>query len=253
MYNICFVIKHSRNLIKGDECSLLSCKFCGDKPIPDVAKYAKIYNLTRRVACLLCAEGSGDENDMYERWEGHTGPDKTIIYTSLDRPSIVKPIIHSVPVMTQIEQQLPPEEIKGWPSAMKQLEYELKREGEKVSIPHYMATHGYRMSAAIRLGLTFEMVIEDWNSIFVTKLFSASDLMEIGARFTRMVIAGLPLELFSTTGMDAPALNIIRFNYHAFCAAGGTKEQWDRIISGAGDNPFGYTWGYGTKFECCKK
>lgn len=255
MYNICYVIRNSRNSVLTNS-QLRSCKSCGDKIIafPEIAQFAKQYNLKRRIQCLLCPAET-PEFDIYETWEDHIGADATYICDVSERPAPIPPALYKGgSVMAQIERNLPVEEISGWPSAMAQLRYELAETTDHKSVTAFMSKHRYRMCDAIRLGLTFEMAVaypEDWHVMLVLQDFTASDLMAIGARFTRLVIAGMSLEAFSNAKMDAATLNIIRFNRHAFVAANGTKLQWDRIVQNAGENPFGYTWGIDSVFECC--
>ncbi len=256
MYNTCYVIRHSRTHLNSD-IELRACKACGDQILSkqEVAEAAKQFNLQRRVHCLRCPM-SLPESDVLETWEAHTGSDVSIVCdVSESLPQVPPALYFGGSVKGQIERGLPVDEVSGWPTAMAQLRYELLAEEHK-SVTSFMYKHNYRMCDAIRLGFTFEMAVaypEDWHMMLVVCVFTAKDLMAIGARFTKLVLAGMSLEMFSHSKMDAASLNIIRFNRHAFLAANGSKLQWDRIIENAGENPYNYTWGADSVFECCSR
>lgn len=240
---VCLAIRHARGLPLAPPGLCPPCRTAGKKL--DLAAAARTTNIVASLACPGCPRRS--ELDAVLAWERASGiadPPPDIINLP------VRSIDYTTPVADVARNIAGPasEHFKeGWPSPMARLEIELPAG----SVPSHVCT---KISAAdaVANGLTFEMIVatpEDWQTIFVHKYYSARQLASVGATFTRLVLAGLPLALFAAAGIDAPGLAILRFNRHAFDAAAGTPAQWTKIMQDARVPP-GQERQFGTEYRC---
>lgn len=240
---VCLAIRHARGLTTAPPGLCTQCRTAGKKL--DLAAAARATNIVASLTCPGCPPMS--ELDAVLAWERASGivdpppdiinlPDRSIDYTT--------PVAD---VARNIAGPAPDRFKEGWPTPMARLETELPTG----SVPSHVRT---KISAAdaVANGLTFEMIVatpEDWQTIFVHKYYSARQLASVGAIFTRLVLAGLPLVLFAAAGIDAPGLAILRFSRHAFDAAGGTPAQWTEIMKTAHVPPEQEKQ-FGTEYRC---
>ena len=240
---VCLAIRHARGLAIAPPGLCAQCRAAGKKL--DLAAAARTTNIVASLTCPGCPRRP--ELDTVLAWERASGitdpppeiinlPDRSIDYTT--------PVAD---VARNIAGPAPDRFKEGWPTPMARLETELPTG----SVPSHVRT---KISAAdaVANGLTFEMIVatpEDWQTIFVHKYYSARQLASVGATFTRFVLAGLPLALFAAAAIDAPGLAILRFNRHAFDAAGGTPAQWTEIMKTARVPPEQEKQ-FGTEYRC---
>jgi hypothetical protein len=138
-------------------------------------------------------------------------------------------------MLQQLETHVTPIGIVGHPTPLKQLCDELHATPQR-SLLTVLYTNHYTSEHAIMMGAEFGLITacgDDWDVILNKKFFTPYQLCHMGFTFTRMLLAGMDLDLFSYAGMDHEALHIIRFSIRAFRCAKGTKEQLDRILGGS--------------------
>jgi hypothetical protein len=121
-------------------------------------------------------------------------------------------------------------------------ENRIYRDSYYASAYTYMAHSKIELEDMITLGLKIHHVVDrdgrvDWKTIFSKESkFNASNLAKMGdtARFTEMLIKGMPLNMFMNAGYTYDHLAKLRFNYKAYVAAGGNEN--DKVIDVNGES-----------------
>lgn len=226
----------------------LCCKErCEEKVLEksDLAALCVHMNLARKLTCPGCT--NTDETQAIKTWQ-QLKDDDEIYY--LKESTILPGSPSSMTVKNQIIAGFSYETIQGYPTAMEALQIELKG----VSILHFLHKSKLLMSEAICLGLTYDMFAcgnANWHILFQTNYVKIDDFVALNINFTRLLISGMPISMFISDKLTAELLHAIQFNRHAFDAAEGTEEQWNRIMSIIGTK---HTFKWGVDYSCtvCK-
>lgn len=242
---ICFVVRNAQaQPFKG---SIRACQDkCKNRELSalEVARLSLQRNLSRTMVCPLC--GGPEESAAVFLWQQLTGEDEMLV---IHEPVCYPPAYSPIDVKTQLLQpDVVYSEVAGLPSAMAKLETELAG----LSLPAFLDKHAIPIAEAIKMGLTFEMIVgppENWKLMLEKKIYRPEHLVALGATFTRLLCAGMPLQMFIDSRMDVGALHMIQFNRHAFDAAGGTEEQWAQVLEVA-KNVKKMPFKFGAEYKC---
>jgi hypothetical protein len=207
-----------------------------------LAARIKSRNLVRQV----CDPSSdvGDDAVAIEEWARFAGADAPLPTMEPMPPRLVYGGHQdsALTVLHQLQTRIPMSSIVGHPTPIKQLCEELRHTPHK-SVLEVLYKNHYSSKDAISMGAEFGMItccVEDWNVILDKKFFTPYELFHLGFTFTRMLLAGMDLDLFSYAGMDHIALHIIRFSMRAFRCARGTSEQLARILGEGGIKDYSF-------------
>ena len=201
----------------------------------ELSKRVKTRNILRQCAP---AEAGKDDAVAIEEWTRFKGKDALLPNLRPMPPRLVYTLVGGAAggsgpgVLQQLESHMDVMSVTGVPTPMKQLCEELRAAPAR-SILDVLYKNYYSSEHAISMGVEFNMITtcaDDWEVILTRKFFTPDQLYQLGFTFTRMLLAGMDLDLFSYAGMDYKALHIIRFSMRAFKCARGTKEQLGRIL-----------------------
>jgi hypothetical protein len=134
-------------------------------------------------------------------------------------------------------------------TVVKRLAEQITKSDHNITMPFEFANVGsplvfmkkceYRARDMVRMGLTFEMLFkninkeqseiipEDWFYVLDKINFPVHVLMDPGlnATFTRMILSGMDLQMFVNANYTTNELKAMGFNFPAFLAAAGTREE----------------------------
>lgn len=204
-------------------------------------------NLRRRLTCDACGTSPDVLASVAQRaiaaWEGL--PPDTFYQREAVTRVVGLPVGGTDSILAMVEARATVGELvaaaTGGPSVAKRLCQDLARlpadKRDRARPRGYYASplvclhhHGYTSTEMARLGLRFEMLFRaeaDWALVLDRAVFPAEDLgrSDVGVNFTRLLLAGVPLDAFVGAGYTHTDLRRLRFHVRGFRAAGGTPEQ----------------------------
>lgn len=228
-------------------------------PAQHFACFCMTSNPRRKLLCDECPQQAGvdayaAEVDRWTRlpvdggYQVERAPDlvTNVVVSSLYPRSVVRMVEDRLPI-GEIMLEVAHFHARGdleHPTAARQLTLELQstgREDRGKDKPrgYYRSPlvclhdNGYGLADAERLGLTFEMLFEsdlDWEIVLQPAEAQTLVSGRLGATFTRLLLAGCPLDDIIAAGYTPEDLRTLRFAVRPFLAAGGTREQLCRLL-----------------------
>jgi hypothetical protein len=167
-----------------------------------LAARIKTKNLMRQVTDDSSNSVAVPDATTIEDWAQFKGEDVAMPIMEPMPPRFIYNLTGSgsaMTVMQQLQSNLDVSLVVGYPTPVKQLCEEL-RMTPKESVLDVIYRNRYSSADAIRMGAEFDMITAcegDWDVILRRKFFTPYQLYHLGFTFTRMLLAGMDLELFS--------------------------------------------------------
>lgn len=217
-----------------------------------------LIDLSRRWDCPLCPpQHQSKINSAIERWEA---PNKgKFIKLRINERTNEPPIVpdkrmncEDISTLEAIKSNYPPSNIVNiykqrltktkdtvkFPTPAKYISYILNTSQTHPSLLDFLSKTKYSLTDYKTLGVTQEMLL-DFPTNVQTILNRARFPVEYlslppwNVSFLRLLLAGMPVSDFCKAAYTANDLNFLRFNMRAFLAAGGTKSDFETLLSTA--------------------